>query len=395
MKNADPRFHVEHARAPQPAARLPKRHGFAACPAATRCRSAPAPESARLFLRARQSEFACACACRTRRRGRSGRARCRSIRAGKQIDEPVDAGRMIAGRFALDQLANQRDDVFLFLPRIAKERIHGCYNNQTACQSMDIQAIREILPHRYPLLLVDRIEELEAERIVGIKNVTVNEPFFDGHFPDFPVMPGVLIVEAMAQVAGVLVLSQIPDRKKKLVLLASHRRGEIPQAGAARRSASHRNESRQAQGHASRRCSARPPWTARWWRKRPCSASSPTGTDGVRRDADSSDRDRRPRRSHRGIRRNRPVFDHRRGCRHRRAHAPHGACLHGRPLEIGEDNVFFPYSTVGVAPQDLKYNGERVRNAHRPSQPDPRVRHHSSRHGRRRHAHLRSATIIC
>jgi beta-hydroxyacyl-ACP dehydratase FabZ len=85
---------------------------------------------------------------------------------------------------------------------------------------MDIQAIREILPHRYPMLLVDRIEELEADRIVGIKNVTVNEPFFNGHFPDYPVMPGVLIVEAMAQVAGVLVLSQIPDRKNKLVLMA-------------------------------------------------------------------------------------------------------------------------------------------------------------------------------
>ena len=85
---------------------------------------------------------------------------------------------------------------------------------------MDIQAIREILPHRYPMLLVDRIEELEADRIVGIKNVTINEPFFNGHFPDYPVMPGVLIVEAMAQVAGVLVLSQIPDRKNKLVLMA-------------------------------------------------------------------------------------------------------------------------------------------------------------------------------
>jgi beta-hydroxyacyl-ACP dehydratase FabZ len=86
---------------------------------------------------------------------------------------------------------------------------------------MDIQAIREILPHRYPMLLVDRIEELEEERIVGIKNVTVNEPFFAGHFPDFPVMPGVMILETMAQVAGVLVLNSIPDRKSKLVLLAS------------------------------------------------------------------------------------------------------------------------------------------------------------------------------
>jgi len=71
------------------------------------------------------------------------------------------------------------------------------------------------------MLLVDRILEMEPDRIVGIKNVTVNEPFFTGHFPEFPVMPGVLIIEAMAQVAGVLVLKEIEDRKEKLVLLAS------------------------------------------------------------------------------------------------------------------------------------------------------------------------------
>ncbi len=86
---------------------------------------------------------------------------------------------------------------------------------------MDIQQIWDILPHRYPMLLVDRIEELEEERVVGIKNVTINEPFFTGHFPDFPVMPGVMIIEAMAQVAGILVLNSIPDRKTKLVLLAA------------------------------------------------------------------------------------------------------------------------------------------------------------------------------
>ena len=86
---------------------------------------------------------------------------------------------------------------------------------------MDINQIRQILPHRYPMLLVDRILELDATRCVGIKNISINEPCFDGHFPDFPVMPGVLIIEAMAQVAGVLVLSSIPDRHKKLVLLAS------------------------------------------------------------------------------------------------------------------------------------------------------------------------------
>ena len=86
---------------------------------------------------------------------------------------------------------------------------------------LDIDAIRGILPHRYPFLLVDAILELEAERVVGIKNVTANEPWAQGHFPNFPVMPGVLIVEAMAQVAGVLVLSYIPDRENKVVLLAS------------------------------------------------------------------------------------------------------------------------------------------------------------------------------
>src|SRR6185437_13191053 len=86
---------------------------------------------------------------------------------------------------------------------------------------LEINQIRRILPHRYPFLLVDRILELEPERIVGIKNVTANEPFFNGHFPDFPVMPGVLIVEAMAQTAGVLVLKTIPDRESKLVFLVS------------------------------------------------------------------------------------------------------------------------------------------------------------------------------
>lgn len=86
---------------------------------------------------------------------------------------------------------------------------------------LDINAILDILPHRYPFLLVDKILDYDEEHIVGIKNVTVNEPFFQGHFPDFPVMPGVLITEAMAQVAGILVLKSIPDRKSKLVLLVS------------------------------------------------------------------------------------------------------------------------------------------------------------------------------
>ena len=83
---------------------------------------------------------------------------------------------------------------------------------------LDVNEIRRILPHRYPMLLVDRIVELEPERIVGIKNVTANEPFFTGHFPDIPVMPGVLIIEAMAQTAGALVVHTLgAEAEGKLV----------------------------------------------------------------------------------------------------------------------------------------------------------------------------------
>jgi len=80
---------------------------------------------------------------------------------------------------------------------------------------LNIQQIQEIIPHRYPFLLVDRILEVEAGvRAVGIKNVTINEPFFEGHFPGYPVMPGVLIVEALAQVAAVAMLTMEANRGK-------------------------------------------------------------------------------------------------------------------------------------------------------------------------------------
>ena len=86
---------------------------------------------------------------------------------------------------------------------------------------LDTRAIQDILPHRYPFLLVDRIVELTpGERIVGVKQVTINEPFFQGHFPGAPVMPGVLVVEAMAQVGAVYALRHIEDRERKLVLFS-------------------------------------------------------------------------------------------------------------------------------------------------------------------------------
>jgi beta-hydroxyacyl-ACP dehydratase FabZ len=84
--------------------------------------------------------------------------------------------------------------------------------------TLEIREIMERIPHRYPILLVDRVIELvPAQRIVAIKNVTMNEPFFQGHFPGAPVMPGVLVIEAMAQAGAVLLLSDIPDRASKLV----------------------------------------------------------------------------------------------------------------------------------------------------------------------------------
>jgi beta-hydroxyacyl-ACP dehydratase FabZ len=82
----------------------------------------------------------------------------------------------------------------------------------------NVTEIMGFLPHRYPFLLVDRILEVEGDtRIVGLKNVTINEPFFQGHFPGAPVMPGVLILESMAQVAGVLIYRDMPDKHKKLI----------------------------------------------------------------------------------------------------------------------------------------------------------------------------------
>jgi 3-hydroxyacyl-[acyl-carrier-protein] dehydratase len=94
--------------------------------------------------------------------------------------------------------------------------------------ALDIHDILKILPHRYPLLLIDRVLDLERKkRIVAIKNVTINEPFFVGHFPGLPIMPGVLIVEAIAQAGGALLLTEVEDRSDKVMVFTGIERAKF------------------------------------------------------------------------------------------------------------------------------------------------------------------------
>jgi 3-hydroxyacyl-[acyl-carrier-protein] dehydratase len=93
---------------------------------------------------------------------------------------------------------------------------------------LDILDIQRILPHRFPFLLIDRVTEIvRRERIVALKNVTINEPFFAGHFPNLPIMPGVLIVEAIAQAGGALLLTEIEERANKLIMFTGIERAKF------------------------------------------------------------------------------------------------------------------------------------------------------------------------
>ncbi len=94
--------------------------------------------------------------------------------------------------------------------------------------TLDIVDIFRILPHRFPFLLIDRVIEIQRkQRIVAIKNVTINEPFFAGHFPNLPIMPGVLIVEAIAQAGGALLLTEVEDPKNKLIMFTGIERAKF------------------------------------------------------------------------------------------------------------------------------------------------------------------------
>ena len=99
-------------------------------------------------------------------------------------------------------------------------------------KTLEIGDILQILPHRYPFLLIDRVIDIDRKkRIVAIKNVTVNEPFFTGHFPNYPIMPGVLIVEAIAQAGGALLLTEVPDRDDKLMVFTGIERAKFRRPG--------------------------------------------------------------------------------------------------------------------------------------------------------------------
>src|SRR5438067_11616991 len=100
--------------------------------------------------------------------------------------------------------------------------------DSSAKTTLDINDILRILPHRFPFLLIDRVIDLtRRERIVAIKNVTINEPFFAGHFPNLPIMPGVLIVEAIAQAGGALLLTEVEDRNNKVIMFTGIERARF------------------------------------------------------------------------------------------------------------------------------------------------------------------------
>jgi len=104
----------------------------------------------------------------------------------------------------------------------------GAPNGAAAKTALDIHDILKILPHRYPFLLIDRVLDLKRkQRIVAIKNVTINEPFFAGHFPGLPIMPGVLIVEAIPQAGGALLLTEVEDRSDKIMVFTGIERAKF------------------------------------------------------------------------------------------------------------------------------------------------------------------------
>ena len=240
------------------------------------------------------------------------------------------------------------------------------------------QEIARFLPHRYPFLLVDRVVEFEADkRIVAIKNVTWNEPYFTGHFPDRPVMPGVLICEAMAQAGGAAGARLVPRRLRaraarggaRLPGLDEPRQRQVPPPGDPGRSAAARGRAQAAAPPAVEDARRRDAWTDRSSRRRSSPPSRSPRT--ARTSGPTTGRWRRcrstRRRSSRAARSSTPASRSVRTASSARTcgSARHLRWARTRPsaahTTLGADNRIFPFASVGSAPQDKKYHGEDSR----------------------------------
>ena len=266
--------------------------------------------------------------------------------------------------------------------------------------AMTHNQIRRILPHRYPFLLVDRVLEVEGfQRAVGIKNVTLNEPFFEGHYPDEPIMPGVLIVEAMAQLAGLLLLRKLELTGKVPVLLSidrvKFRRAVVPgdqlqlEAETMRLSGSRgRVRCRSTRGRAARRGvppELRPHGGQRGMTCALAPHLEPRRPAGIHPTAVVDPRAELGRRRRRSVRT--PSWTGRSSWAGLRAPRPRD-----RPrahVARARATTCYPGAVIGAEPQDLKHAGEATHLEIGDRQPVSRARDRARghAHGRRRHAH--------
>ena len=240
---------------------------------------------------------------------------------------------------------------------------------QASKQTMDILEIMSILPHRYPFLLIDRVVEMERkQRIVAIKNVTMNEPHFQGHFPDYPIMPGVLMVEAIAQTGGALLLTEIPDRDSKLMVFTGIESATVSQAGYAGRSAAHRGNGAELAQPCGEDAGQR---HGRWQAGLRCDCDVPGGS-ACGEEGCNAERGRTRVSIH-------PTAIVAEGAQIPESCTVGPYCTIGANVVLGEEcelvshvvldghltmgnrNRVFPFACLGVAPQDLKYAGEPTR----------------------------------